>query len=335
MRQQVSRQTMKYWAAKARPLIGALLTSAVLLGAPAALATPATLDTGLVQMGVADNGGLGANGVGFVGPNGDAIIRGCLCEGWGAAAGGVSGYVYGLSPFNITSATLTTTTASGPGLSAQSVVTLANGLMVTQTYSSAAGGKLFKVNIVLTNTTAGTLTDVRYARTLDWDVAPGFFIDNYTTVNGGALPVGPGHTVMNTSTDPFAVPDPMVFRTQDANTNVVDVHGDDGGYFVFGFGDLAAGGTTSFDTYIGADTTVSGLLAALGGAGVEAYSYTTGDALGTDGHFAPAFGYGFAGLGLPPVPIGVPEPGSLSMLLIGLSLLGGLEVYRRKRGHAA
>jgi hypothetical protein len=333
----VGRSTTNYWAAvkaRAKPLVGALLTSAVLFGAPAALATPATLDAGLVQMGVDDSGGLGANGVGFVGPNGDAIIRGCLCEGWGAAADGNSGYVYGLSRSNFVSAVLTTTDPSGADLSAQSVVQLGNGLMVTQTYSSVAGGKLFKINILLTNTTAGTLTDVRYARTLDWDVAPGFFGDNYTTVNGGALPIGPGNTVLNTSTNPFAPPDPMVFRTQDADTNVTDTIGDKGGYFVFGFGDLAAGSSTSFDTYIGADSTVSGLLAALGSVGAEAFSYTTGSDRGSDGHFAPAFGYGFAGLGLPPV-IGTPEPGSIAMLLIGLALLAGLEVYRRKREHAA
>ncbi|HET7610812.1 MAG TPA: PEP-CTERM sorting domain-containing protein [Rhodanobacteraceae bacterium] len=325
---------MKYWTAikaKATPLVGGLLTSALLLGAPAAMATPSTLDTGLLQMGVDDSGGLGAGGVGFVGPNGDAIIRGCLCEGWGAAASGASGYVYGLGETNFSSALLTTTTASGPGLSAQSVVHLSNGLMVTQTYSSAADGKLFKVNIVLTNETASTLTDVRYARTLDWDVAPGFFDDNYTTVNGGLLPIGPGNTVLNTSTNPFAVPDPMVFRTQDADTNITDTPGDKGGYFVFGFGDLAAGESTSFDTYIGADFTVDGLLNALSSVGVEAFSYTTGSDRGSDGHFAPAFGYGFVGLGLPPVVIGTPEPGSIAMLLIGLALLTGLEVYRRKR----
>jgi type IV pilus assembly protein PilY1 len=145
------------------------------------------------------------------------------------------------------------------------------------------------------------------------------------------LPIGPGNTVLNTSTNPFAVPDPMVFRTQDADTNITDTPGDKGGYFVFGFGDLAAGESTSFDTYIGADFTVDGLLNALSSVGVEAFSYTTGSDRGSDGHFAPAFGYGFVGLGLPPVVIGTPEPGSIAMLLIGLALLTGLEVYRRKR----
>lgn len=298
----------------------ALALAAVALSAQAA---PAVLDTGLIRMGVGDTGGLAqGTGVGLVGPTGDAITPGCLCEGWGAAAGGVTGYTYGngSTNFNFVTSTMTAT-----GAATGSVVTvMTNGLEVTHTYSSAAGGKLFKVDITLKNTTAGTITDVRYARTLDWDVSPGFFLDNYTTVYGGT-PTGPGGQVLHTSTDPFAAPDPMAFRTQEANTNVVDSVGDKGGYFVFGFGDLAAGDSETFETYIGADRTVAGLLAALGSVGVEAYSYTTGNDT-TGGGFAPAYGYGFAGLGLPPS-IPVPAPGSA--LLVGLGLLAAAAARRK------
>lgn len=292
----------------------------------AAQAANVVLDTGLIRMGVADNAGLGANGVGLVGPGGDAVTPGCLCEGWGAAAGGLSGSVYGLAGDGLTSALMTATSTSGAGLSAQSVVTMSNGLQVSHAYSSAAGGSLFKVMVTLTNSTSGSLSDVRYARTLDWDVTPGYYDGNYTTMYGGTAS-GPGGKVLTTSTNPFARPDPMETRGQEQDTNVTNSPGDKGGYFVFGFGNLAAGESATFDTYIGANTTVNGLLAALGSVGVEAYSYTTGNAV-ADGDYAPVYGYGFAGIGLAPALGTVPEPGSLA--LVALAGLGLLAASRRR-----
>lgn len=292
--------------------------------AAGAQAAPVVLDTGLIRMGVNDDASLGGQAVGLVGPTGDAIMPGCLCEGWGASAGGSGNWTYGDAPSNgIVSALLTTTTATGAGLSAQSVVTLANGLKVTHSYSSAAGGALFKVSISLLNSSAVALTDVRYARTLDWDVTPGYFDANYTTVYGGT-PTGPGGKVLTTSTNPFAAPNPTAFRSQEQDQNVVNSPGDKGGFFVFGFGDLDAGGSYSFDTFIGANASVAGLLADLGSVGVEAYSYTTGSDVG----FAPAYGYGFAGLGLPPI-LDVPEPSAIA--LTALALLGAGVATRRRR----
>ena len=289
-----------------------------------AVAVPVTLNTGKIEMGVDDNGGLGGNGVGLVGPTGDAITPGCLCEGWGAAANGNSGYTYAGAGVNITSGTTSATVASGSGMSAQSVVALGNGLGVIHSYSSAANGSLIKVNVLLQNNTSGLLSDVRYARTLDWDVTPGFFSGNFTTIFGGTS-TGIGGKVLNTSTNPFAAPDPMVFRIQDQNTNVQDEPGDLGSYFVFGFGDLAAGASVSFDTFIGAENSVAGLLSAFGSVGVEAYSYTTGST------GAPAYGYGFVGLGLDPALPGteVPEPATLG--LFGLALAGMTALRRRTR----
>jgi hypothetical protein len=293
------------------------------LAALAAHATPVVITNGSLQMGVNDYGGLGGAGVGLVGPNGDAITPGCLCEGWGAAANATSGYTYGGGASNFASSLTSGTSAGG-----STITLLGNGLQVTQTYTPVAGGKLFKVAVAMTNTTASAMSDVRYARTLDWDVSPGYFSSNYTTVYGGT-PTGPGGKVLHTSTDPFAPPDPMSFRSSNANTNVSNVAGDLGSYFVFGFGGLAAGASVNFDTFIGASTSVRDLLAALGGVGVEAYSFTTGSDTGTDGMHAPAFGYGFAGLGLPPALPGgeVPEPSSIALLCLAM----GAMAWTRRR----
>lgn len=310
-------------------IASALAVMALGCSLSSAWAAPAVLDTGLVRMGLKDDGSLGGLGVGLSGPTGDAITPGCLCEGWGASAGGLSGWTYGNSgTSNIQSAALTTLLASGMGLSAQSVVVLNNGLQVTQTYSAAAGGKLFRVNVELKNISGVLLSDVRYARTLDWDVSPGYFDDNYTTVYGGT-PTGPGGKVLHTSIDPFDVPNPLNFRSTAADTNVTDFRGDFGGYFVFGFGNLGVDESTSFDTYIGADDSSGGLLASLGSVGVEAYSYTTGNAVLANGSFSPAYGYGFVGLGLPPV-FETPEPGTLALAAVALLGLGSAR-RRNKR----
>lgn len=295
-----------------------LLLAAAFVAASLGSAGATTLTNGNLTMGLFNDGGLGSGGVGLslVG-TGDAITPGCLCEGWGASGNGAGYYTYGGSTTFSTSA-LTSVTAT----SAVSTVTTPNGLSIVHTYTPVAGKTLFNVNVAITNTTAATIADVRYARTLDWDVPPGHFSDDFTSIYAG--PSGaPSGKILHTSLNPFAVPNPTVLRGTlggvPADTNAVDAPGDLGGYFIFTFGSLMAGETTSFDTVIGAAASPTALLADFGALNVEAYSYTF------DNDFRTTFGYGFVGVGLPPIP--TPAPATLA--LMGLGILGLAAARRR------
>jgi type IV pilus assembly protein PilY1 len=295
----------------------ALAGSMLALGAGAAGAT--TITSGLTSMGLFDNGRLGALGVGLDrAGTGDAITPGCLCEGWGVAGDGLSRSTYGDGITNLGAAVLSDVTAS----SAKSTTTSGIGLEVVHTYSAVSGTDLFQVDITITNTTGADITDVRYSRTLDWDVPPGHFSDDFTTVYGG--PAGIGGDLIHTSFNPFAQPDPLVFRGNFCgvapNTNAVNRPGDCGGYFVFGFGTLAAGATESFTTIIGSARDVATLLAQFGALDVEAYHYTY------DNDGPAVFGYGFVGVGLPPIPS--PAPATVALFGLGLA---GLAAARRRR----
>lgn len=293
-----------------------LLLAATALAAFTGAANATTITNGALSMGLFDSGGLGSGGVGLArAGTGDAITPGCLCEGWGVSGNGIGDYTYGAGATTFATTAISAVTAS----SAVSTVTTSGGLSVVHTYTPIAGLDLFSVRIAITNTTGATINDVRYARTLDWDVPPGHFDDDFSTIYAG--PTGaPSGKILHTSLDPFAAPDPTVFRSFFANTNGVDQPGDLGGYFIFTFGDLAAGATTTFETVIGAADSPRALLAQFGALNVEAYSYTF------DNDGTTTFGYGFVGVGLPP--IDTPEPAGLALFGLGALALAGA---RRRR----
>jgi type IV pilus assembly protein PilY1 len=270
----------------------------------------------------------GATGVAYKMADGsfyDATSPGCLCEGWGVAANGVSGYANvaaGTSNLSLDSFSSTSSTAT-------SAVHLTSmpGLSVTQEYKVSASSSLFEAVVTITNNTAATMTDVMYRRAMDWDI-PFDEFNEYVTIRGTATTT----ELIRSSDNGFASSNPL------AVGDVYDLAGcglgdfvdcgtaDHGAVFDFGFGDLAAGESKVFSIFYGAAANEASALAALGTVGAELYSL--GQESGDPAGGTPAtFIFAFSGVG-GEILIPTPEPSILALMGIGLA---GVAVRRRKR----
>ncbi len=265
----------------------------------------------------------------------DATAPGCLCEGWGVSASGVSGFATidnaypGISNLTVDSFTSTATTATS-----SIHLTSMPGLTVTQAYApSSAPTALFEDLVTITNNTGAAVTDVRYVRVMDWDIAPDEF-NEYVTIQG----TGTTSFLEKSHNDGFSTPDPLAFPDTPTNTypiidpSTVDADfidngtNDHGAYFRFNFGTLADGESYSFKIYYGAASDEASALAALSTIGAELYSLGqySGDPIGG----TPAtYMFAFTGVGGTPIVDQVPEPASL--LLMGSGLLGFAAMRRR------
>jgi hypothetical protein len=313
------------------------LLSKVALGALIACAgvganAQAVLTNGAVSIGVQQLGALGGGGVGisFSGV-GDGITPGCLCEGWGASANGVAGWSANDNGGN---ANVSLASFSSTATTATSVVNVggAAGLQVSQAYSPSSSSALFQNRVTLTNTTGAAISDVRYSRSMDWDIPPTTFREDVTIQGVGAT------NLIFSNDNGFATPNPLAnpgaLMGGTTNVNFTDVGaGDHGAFFTFAFGSLAAGASIAFDIFYGAAPTETDALAALGTVGAEVYSFgqnsTTAETTG-----APAtYIFAFAGVGGTPVSGPVPEPETYAMM--GMGLLGMAAAARRRRNKQA
>lgn len=305
------------------------------------------VDAGLAGRPVPPNGGGLGLAYGFSGQGGrsgwqDALTPGCLCEAWGVAGNGLAsfaGFMFGIAGLTLQSQSFV------PATSFTSVVTAASGLTVTHRFSlsnETGTGALFRAEVAIENTTGGLISDVRYARAMDWDIPPSEF-EEFVEHKG----VGTTTSLLRATDNGFALPDPMVLPTLGILAPI-DTEGDQGGvgdhgsYFIFGFGDLAPGAKREFNIFYGAGANLADALALLSVVSPELYSLGFSSTSGPSGAPVraeewPVFIFAFNNVGgsvvVPPPPAGpagVPAPAALWLVGLAMAGLGAAQALGRR-----
>jgi len=247
----------------------------------------------------------------------DATSPGCYCEGWGVSGeiinptgfseGIVQGYanvsvggVYNLQVQSHTfDATSITSTVWIKDRSGNPV------LEVTHKYGRSAyyPNRLFQGAVTITNISGKEIRDVRYNRSMDWDVPQTEFRE-YVSISGVSASVAKTTfpKVLYAGNNGFMMPSPLqsssnyMMGSPDGKARLnTDFYrsgpNDHGATFTFQFGNLACGEASNFMIYYGAADSRVNLETALAAEGVSIYSIGESSSA-----FANPFAFGFKGV---------------------------------------
>jgi type IV pilus assembly protein PilY1 len=259
----------------------------------------------------------------------DAISPAADSEGWGVSTssnGGHSGFANVTTDGGAVNLTLGSFIAGGStAISVVSLTTLP-GLSVRHAYTPAAGApsELFQSLVTITNTTGTALNDVKYVRVVDWDVPPTEF-NEFVTIRGTATTtmLERSHNGGFSSANPLG-PEAL-FDPATVNVDFTDFGpADQGAYFRFNFGTLAAGGEIQFSVFYGASPSEQRALSALAADGIELFSLGQSSLPDGDPTLGTPVTYilGFRDVGNAAEPPQVPTPATLALLGLGLAGLG-------------
>jgi hypothetical protein len=265
--------------------------------------TGAIIDNAVVQLGINEAGHLNvgggtlssgnsptnAVGLRYMPTNGESTAPGCLCEGWGVAdaSSGLTGYANISADGGVRN--LTVESFSHDASSATSVVSLGGQIRVTHEYRPSSSANLYEALVTIENIGTTAIGDLRYTRTMDWDIAPNTFSE-YVTVQGTA----DAANVLYASNNGFNSANPLGGRgtlwphyTGDFTDQGPQDHG---AHFDFGFGELAVGAQKQFRIFYGAAGTEADAMGALGAVGAEVYSFGQANYDGSGWEAAPNVG---------------------------------------------
>ncbi len=249
-----------------------------------------------------------ADAASFAGTWQDATTPGCLCEGWGAggkvagakfhgranqSSGGVNNLA--VKNFVTTDTSLTSTVWINDSLGNPM-------LEVTHQFGPSTNepSTLFQALVTITNISGNTVTDVRYNRTMDWDIPPTIFSE-LVSIYGSELSAASPHRPRILFSGDNGFMRPNVWSSSGAYTRSTELNKDvirngpsDHGYAAtFELGDLICGEAHTFMIYYGAGATAAIVKTALESESVPLYSIGESNPSASSDI---AYGFGFKGV---------------------------------------